>query len=157
MLIHALSKSAKLSWGLKYEALITTYKGAILPLMLYGAPVLIDGMEKKCNKIIYGRLQRLMNIKTAKAYRTTSNEVLCILTGTTPIEIKAEETAKLYCITRDRKNHLLDHEAKLKVWTHPADSVRNREQNEGKNTRFKYSRMVAKTNTESDRESLYTE
>jgi len=33
-LIHALAKSAKLSWVLKHEALNTIYKGAILPLML---------------------------------------------------------------------------------------------------------------------------
>jgi hypothetical protein len=45
-LIHALAKSAKLSWGLKHEALYTIYKGAILPIMLYGAPVWIDAMEK---------------------------------------------------------------------------------------------------------------
>jgi len=31
-LIHALAKSAKLSWGLNHEALSTLYKGAILPL-----------------------------------------------------------------------------------------------------------------------------
>jgi hypothetical protein len=71
--------------------------------MLHGAPAWIDAMEKKCNKIIYSEVQRLMNIKTAKAYRTTSNEVLCILTGTTPIEIKVEETAKLNRIARDKK------------------------------------------------------
>jgi predicted AlkP superfamily pyrophosphatase or phosphodiesterase len=72
-----------------------------------------------------------MNIKTAKAYRMTSNEAVCILTGTTPIEIKIEETAKLNRITRDRKNNRLEHEAELKNWTHPTDSVRTREQKEG--------------------------
>jgi hypothetical protein len=45
-----------------------------------------------------------MNIKTAKAYRTTSGEALCVLTGITPIEIKAAETARLYHITTDRQN-----------------------------------------------------
>jgi len=69
-----------------------------------------------------------MNVKIAKAYITTSKEALCILTGATPIEIKVEETAKLYCITRDRKNHQLDHEAELKDWTHPADSVKIRDE-----------------------------
>ena len=49
-IIHALAKSAKLSWGLKHEALNSIYKGTILPLMLYGAPVWIEAMEKKCNK-----------------------------------------------------------------------------------------------------------
>jgi len=50
-LIHALSKSAKLSWGLKREALHTIYKGAILPLM-YGVPIWIGAMAKKYNKIL---------------------------------------------------------------------------------------------------------
>jgi hypothetical protein len=98
--------------------------------MLYGAPVWIGAMEKKCNVITYSRVQRLMNIKIGKAYRTISNEALCILTRTTPIEIKAKETAKLYCINRDRQNHQLDHEAELKDWTHPADTVRISEYNE---------------------------
>ena len=55
-----------------------------------------------------------MNIKIAKAYRTTSSDALCVLTGNTPIEIKAEETANIYRITRDRQNHQLEREAELK-------------------------------------------
>jgi hypothetical protein len=35
-LIHTLSKSAKQRWGLLHAALYTIYKGAILPLLLYG-------------------------------------------------------------------------------------------------------------------------
>ena len=58
-----------------------------------------------------------MNIKIAKADLTTSNDALCILTGNTPIEIKAEETANIYRITRDRQNHQLEHEAEPKDWT----------------------------------------
>ena len=38
-LIYSLSKSAKVSWGLKHEALKTIYNGAILPLLQYGAPI----------------------------------------------------------------------------------------------------------------------
>ena len=156
-LIYTLAKSAKLSWGLKHAAINTTYKGAILPLMLYGAPVWIGAMEKKCNKTIYSRLQRLMNIKIAKAYRTTSNEALCILTGITPIEIQAEETANLYRIIRDRQNHQLDHEAELKDWTHPADSQsQSASKTKQMNTRFKYSEMEARMYTELDQELLYT-
>jgi hypothetical protein len=79
-----------------YEALNTIYKGAILPLMLYGAPIWIGAMVKKCNKLLYTRVQHSMNIKIAKAYRTTSGEALCVLSGLTPIEIKAAETARLY-------------------------------------------------------------
>ena len=41
-------------------------------------------------------VQRLINIKIAKAFRTTSSEALCTLTGLTPIVNKAEETATLH-------------------------------------------------------------
>ena len=58
-------------------------------------------------------------------------QALCILTGTTPIELKAEEAANLYRITRDKQNHQLDHEVEPKDWTHPADSVKINEQTEG--------------------------
>jgi ribonuclease HI len=52
------------------------------------------------------------------------------LTRITPTETKAEDTANLYRIIRDRQNHQLDHEDELKNWTHPADSVTISEQNE---------------------------
>jgi hypothetical protein len=129
-LIHTLAKSAKLNRGLKHEVLNTTYKGAILTLMLNGAPVWIRAMEENRNRTLYSRLKRLMNIKIAKAYHTTSNDALCILTGNATVEIKAEEAANLYRITRDKQNQQLDQETEPKDWTHPADTVRICEQNE---------------------------
>ena len=38
-LIYTLSKLAKLTWGLRHNVLRTIYEGAILPLLMYGAPV----------------------------------------------------------------------------------------------------------------------
>jgi len=49
-LIHALAKSAKLGWELAHEALHTIYKGAILPLMLYGAPIWIGARVRNATK-----------------------------------------------------------------------------------------------------------
>ena len=49
-LIYSLSKSAKITWGLRHEVLKTIYEGAILPLLLYGAPVWIDAMKYACNR-----------------------------------------------------------------------------------------------------------
>jgi len=83
-LTHILSISAKLTWCLSHKALQTIYKGAILPLLLYGAAVWADAIKFGYNRLKYIRVQRLMNIKTAKAFRTTSSEALCILAGTTP-------------------------------------------------------------------------
>jgi hypothetical protein len=73
----------------------TIHKGEILPLLLYGAPVWIEALEKECDKTIYNRIQRIVNIKIVKAFRTTPNEALCTLSGLTPVVIKAEEAAKL--------------------------------------------------------------
>ena len=39
--------------------------------------------------------QRLINIKIAKAYRTVSNEALCIITGLKPIHIKINRKGEL--------------------------------------------------------------
>jgi hypothetical protein len=85
-------------------------------------------LEKECNKTVYNRVQRLINIKKAKAFRTTSNKALCTLTSLTPIVIKAEEAAKLYNIMRKSQAHDIDHEVQPKDWLHPADSVRITEQ-----------------------------
>ena len=78
-------------------------------------------MEKHYNRTLYSRVKRLINIKISKSYRTP-NEALCILTGNASIEIKAEEAANIYRITRDKQNLLLDHEAEQEDWTHTADS-----------------------------------
>ena len=122
-LIHMLAKPAKLYWGLQQDALNTLYKGAILPLLIHAAPVWIRAMQKNYNRTLYTRVQRLINIKIAKSFRTTSNEALCILTGNAPIIIKAEEAANICRTTKDKENLQLDHETDQKDWTHPADTV----------------------------------
>ena len=50
--------------------------------------------EKYKNKLT--RVQRLINIKMAKAYRTVSSEALCVVTGMTPIHINPYPTAFPY-------------------------------------------------------------
>jgi hypothetical protein len=79
--ILSLSKSPKISWGLRHETLKTIYKGARLCLLLYGAPVWIEAMKYEHNRIKYIRVQRLMNLRTAQSFSTTSSEALCILAG----------------------------------------------------------------------------
>jgi len=76
--------------------------------MTYGVPVWIKALEKECNRKIYNRVQRLINIKIAKAYRTTSNEALCTLTGLTPTVIQAEEEAKIFKIMRESSKNEID-------------------------------------------------
>jgi hypothetical protein len=80
-LIHNLSKSAKLTWGLNHKTLQTIYKEAILRLLTYRAPVWAEAMKCEYNRLKYIRIQRLINVKVAKAFRTTSREAMCILAG----------------------------------------------------------------------------
>jgi hypothetical protein len=75
-LIFSLAKSAKITWGLKRKALKTIYTGEILPLLLYGAPVWKGVPNSFCYKDKLVRIQRLINIKIAKAYRAVSNVAL---------------------------------------------------------------------------------
>jgi len=122
-LIHSLSKVAKLTWGIKYEAIATIYKGAILHLLTYGAPVWIEEMNFEHNRQNYIRVQRLINIRMAKAFRTTSSEALCILTGMTPIIIKLEEETAQYKIKQNSGNGEIEWDCDVEIqnWPHPAE------------------------------------
>ena len=91
-------------------------------ILLYVAPVWIGALEKECNTTVYNIIQRLINIKLAKAFRITSNKALCTLTGLTPIVIKAEEAATLYNLMRKSQVHNIDHEVHPKARLHSADS-----------------------------------
>jgi hypothetical protein len=141
-LIFSLSKAPKLNWGLSYKALKTIYLGGILPLLLYGAPVWIKAMEIDNYKAKI-RVQRY--IKIPKAYRTVSNEALCILTGMTPIAIKIEEAAQIYQLTRGNtkgEEAQVDSHMEVKHWQHPAETiVRILEETDERGARYKYSLM----------------
>ena len=50
-LINALSKSARINWGLKHEALQTIYNSTILSQLLYAAPVWIESLGKQQSQI----------------------------------------------------------------------------------------------------------
>jgi ribosomal protein L5 len=66
-----------------------------------------------------------------KAFRTTSSEALCIVTGMTPIIIKTEESVKQYTIRKRKgsQTQLIDRKVELKNLPHPADVVKIIENN----------------------------
>jgi len=71
------------------------------------------------------RVQRIISLRIAKAYRTISHETLCILTGITPIHIKVQEVATQYNITpgRSTQKYQIDKAENPRNWLHPADIV----------------------------------
>ena len=55
----------------------------------------------------------------AKAYRTVSNEALCIIKGITPINIKIEEIGKFYKITKgEEPNMIREWKQKTRITRH---------------------------------------
>ena len=95
--------SAKINWGLRHDVRRIIYNGAILPILSYEAPVWIECLNRKHNAIKLKRVQRLINIKIARAYCTTSQEALCVLTGMTPIFIELGSQVKIYHTTRGKE------------------------------------------------------
>jgi len=76
------------------------------------------------NKHRLVRVQRLINIKIAKAYCTVSNEGLCVLTGLTPITIQIEEGSQYYHIIRScGKDTTVETRIGTQYWQHPAETI----------------------------------
>ena len=82
-------------------------------------------MKRKHNVAKLKRVQRLINIKIARAYRTTSHEALSILTWITPIQIELRSQAEGYYITSG--NAQIDAPKCYRKWTHSAKAIELKE------------------------------
>jgi hypothetical protein len=121
-LIHMLGRSAKLQWGLGHKSLKNIYEGALIPMLTYGAPVWDEAVVKQRNLHVLQRVQRIINTKIAKVYRTISFEASCKMAGVPPIGIVIEEKARLYKIKQniERSEYACDTPLPVKEWPHPA-------------------------------------
>jgi len=57
--LNLLSRTEKLQWGLGHKALKTIYKGAVVPILTYGAHIWLEAIRKNKNLAKYKRIQRL--------------------------------------------------------------------------------------------------
>jgi len=118
--ISMLARTAKLQWGLGYKALKIIYEGAVVPILRYRAPIWVEAKRKKRNLTKYERIQRLINIKTAKAYRTISYDASCMTAGVQSIQITIEQKAQNYMATHIN-NLEYDTSLEVRYWRHPAE------------------------------------
>ena len=97
-LISMVARTAKLHWGVGHKAL----KTAVVPILTYGAPIWIEATSIRENKNLtkYKIIQRLINIKIAKAYRTVSYDASCVIAGIRPIQITIEQKVRTYMATK---------------------------------------------------------
>ena len=94
------SKKSKIKLRLRSQSFKNTLHRGIQPFLLHGAPVWAETVEKaRYSKMLTG-VQRLINIKIAKAYRTVSNEALCIITGFKTLSHQNKRKAELYKIVK---------------------------------------------------------
>jgi len=106
-----LAKSAKLKWGIGHQALNVIYSGAVELILTYGAPIWEKALTKRNNLGKYQRVQRMMNIKIAKAFGTLSYEASCVLAGFRPIRLAIEEKVRTYKATHNN----IEYDAPLEV------------------------------------------
>jgi len=118
-IINMLAKSAKLKWGMGHRALKVIYSGAIEPILTYGAPIWEKAVTKQNNLMKYHRVQRTMNIKIAKAFRTLSYKASCVLAGVHPIRLAIEENVRTYKATHNNIEY--DAPLEARYWPHPAE------------------------------------
>jgi len=109
-IINMLATSAKLKWIMGHQALKVIYSGAIEPILTYGAPIWEKALTKY-NLRKYQRVQRKMNIKIAKTFRTLSYEASCLLAGVCPIRLAIEEKVRTYKATHNN----IEYDAPLEV------------------------------------------
>lgn len=124
-LINMLRRAARMHWGLGHSALKTIYNGAILPMITYGAPVWEDALRKQKNLNKLKRVQRIINVTIAKAYKTLPYEASCVIAGIKPLAISIHETAQIYRAIHSHTDNLTDIDAPLKKeeWPHPAERI----------------------------------
>lgn len=61
-------------------------------IMLFGAPVWAEStLRTECNRNTMMKAQRILALRTVQAYRDVNGEAACVLAGTTPWDLKAEE------------------------------------------------------------------
>jgi ribonuclease HI len=92
---------------------------------MYGAPVWEEAIAKQKNLRMLQRVQRMINIRVAKAYRTISFEASCIMAGVPPLGIVIEEKARLYKIKHNTEQSDYENDIPLPVrnWPHPAQRL----------------------------------
>lgn len=73
-------------WGYGGRALLTLYKGVIVPRVTYGA-ALWGGELRKYHVTILGRAQRAALLRVLRAYRTTPTDSLPVLAGVLPMDL----------------------------------------------------------------------
>lgn len=90
-LVRVFAREMRAEWGLSYRTLYKMYRLVIQPGMLYG--VEFWGEEMLRRRVIRERwnaVQRRVLIRMTSAYRTVSEDAICVIAGVEPFDLKVE-------------------------------------------------------------------
>lgn len=118
-IINILARSAGVYWGMKSDALHIIYKGAILPILTYAAPVWEEALNIQSNVKTLRRAQRLMLLRIIRGVRTISFQACCVLSGIEPIEMAVRKIARCFTVVNDVSGSV-DLPLEPGSWPHPA-------------------------------------
>mgnify|MGYP003623639401 CR=1 FL=1 len=92
-------------------------------MITYGAPIWEEALrkQKKLNKL--KRVQRIINVTIAKAYKTLSYEASCVIAGIKPIAKSISETAQIYRAIRSSTDASTHHLIRRTGLTQPKESL----------------------------------
>ena len=143
--VKKLMGMARPTWGLKPEILSTINTAIIEPIATYGASVWGKAMETKSARRKLGSVQRMIGLRIAKAYRTTSLTSVQTIAGLTPLHFKIHEKMTLDKVKRTGHHPNLpndrEYQGTVPHTAHPHPSLRT-------GASVRYSESVSETDRE---------
>ncbi|GJQ80424.1 hypothetical protein Trydic_g15232, partial [Trypoxylus dichotomus] len=92
-LTNKIGAAAKVRWGLSGRAAATIYEGAIEPAMPYAPPVWAGALRLRETRRLIGA-QRVLAVRAARAYATTSAEAAAAIAALLSADTRARELAR---------------------------------------------------------------
>lgn len=83
------------------------YTAAVRSMALYGAPIWVDALSVQ-NRALLRKPQRVMAVRSVRAYATVSCEAACVLAGTPPWDLDAQMHAAVYRRCAEAKANGID-------------------------------------------------
>ncbi|XP_067127924.1 uncharacterized protein [Centruroides vittatus] len=101
-LFQEITKVAKKEWSTGGTALTQIYKGVVIPITTYGAQVWGNRAEMTYMKRKIISFQRKFLLRITGAYRTTSNDALCVMAGLLPMDLEISQRRDIRKILKEK-------------------------------------------------------
>ena len=91
--IMELRQFSRLTWGADRNILTKLLNGIVDPMLLYAAPIWIESTQRKWCQTKLRSIQRLILATTLRSFKTISTSTALVLSGSVPMEMRAQNLA----------------------------------------------------------------